>query len=171
MRKTFTNTISRSNKNARPNLVRGFTLIEITIAISIMGIILSLGLLSTFDSLSGAIFRSERENIATILERARSRSINNYYESSHGVCLDNTNPSSPNYVLFRNIYSPTSETNEYTNSNKAVSITSTANIFSCANGGIAFSQISGKTNNVDINISENARVSTISVNSQGRINW
>ncbi len=150
---------------------QAFTLIEVAIAVAIMGVVLSLGLISSFDSFSGAIFRSERENIVSLLEKARSRSINNYFESKHGVCLDTSNPSSSNYVVFRNIYSPTESTNEYTESSKAVSISSTSNTFSCTNGGIVFSQLSGKTDNVQINVSENNRISIISTNSQGRINW
>lgn len=148
----------------------GFSLIEIIMVIALLTTIMSFGLLATFDSLNGTIFRSERLNIVSVLEKARSRSMTNFFEVSHGACLD-TSTAKPRYVNFRSPYSTLNATNEYTDANPAVSINSTSNLFSCTSGGIIFSQLSGKTSNVDVTIVENGRTSVISTNIAGRIDW
>lgn len=150
---------------------KGFSLIETVVVLAILGVILSFGLATSLDSLRATIFRSERQNILTALERARSKSMNNYLQSPHGTCLDNLNPNKPIYVVFPYPYTTTNPNNEYIEGNKAVEINSTPNIFFCANGGIIFSQLSGKTSNVSISIKEEGRITTIAVNQEGRINW
>lgn len=155
-----------------PNIkTGGFSLIELVIAISILTFIFSLGLLLSFDSFNGTIFRSERENIVSALEIARSRSLNNYLETYHGVCLDTSSPSSPKYINFQGTYSPLNPSNEYLTANSSVSITSTSNRFSCTNGGIVFSQLSGETSNISINIVQAGRTTIVSTNTAGRIEW
>lgn len=150
---------------------KGFTLLETMVVIGIFMIIMAFGLLATQDSFKGTIFRSERVTILSVLERARSRSMNNYMNTFHGACFENANPSKPRYVNFSGTYSPSNPNNEYLDASPAVSIISTPDIFSCANGGIIFSQLSGKTSNVNIAYSEDGRTSTISTNLHGRIDW
>ncbi len=149
----------------------GFSLIETVVVIAIITTILSFGLISTFDSLKGTVFRSERYNILSALERARSRSMTNYFGKSHGACLDISVPAKPKYIIFQSPYLSSNSSNEYLDENPAVTITSTGNVFSCTNGGIVFSQLSGKTNVVDITITEESRTSNISTNIVGRIDW
>lgn len=132
---------------------------------------MSFGLLASLDSLHGTIFRSERLNVVSVLERVRARAMSNYMEVSHGVCLDEVAPTSPKYVLFQKTYSAGNPENEHLEANPTVKITSTSNLFSCNAGGIIFSQLSGKTSNVDITISENGRTSVISTNIAGRVDW
>lgn len=150
---------------------RGFSLIELITVIAITTIILSIGLIASFDSFNGTIFRSERSNIIAVLDKARSRSMSNYLETSHGVCLDNTSPKKPVYVNFQGTYSAGNNTNEYLDANPSVSITSSSNQFLCSVGGIVFIQLSGKSNNTNINISQNGRTSTVTINLAGRIDW
>lgn len=149
----------------------GFSLIELIVVIGILTFILSLGLITNFDAFNGTIFREERLNVLSVLEKARTRSINNYNEASHGVCLDTTNANSPRYVNFQGTYSSSNPLNEYLPVNPSVKMTSTINQFSCSTGGIIFSQLSGKTGNIDITITQNGRSSMVSTNIQGRIDW
>ena len=149
----------------------GFTLIEILISLAIMGLILSLGLLVNTNSLVNTFFQSEKTVILSSLQKARNRSMTNYHETAHGLCFDNADPGKPKYVLFQAPYSPNKKTNEYLEANKAVRISSVPDQFLCMDGGIIFSQLSGRSSAVTIDISEDQKKTEISINQSGRINW
>src|SRR5437870_6082014 len=142
------------------NKNRGMTLIEIMVAIAILGIILSLGLIISFDSYRGYSFRSESSVVVSILERARSRALNNFYQSPHGVCYDSTNK---NYVLFRGSSFGSAVAQETTPANPSVTISpsSAASFFCSSNQGIVFSQITGDflSARADIVLVQNNRTS------------
>lgn len=155
-----------------PNYQSGLSLIEIMVVIGIFVLIMSLGLVTTFSSFKGTIFRSERSTLVSVLDRTRSRAMNNYYESSHGVCYDNSSPNSPNYIIFRgNTFVSGSPTNETLSSSPAVAITSSPNTFLCSSGGIVFSQLTGNSPAVSITLTEDGKTSVVSTNIVGRIDW
>src|SRR5258706_4507626 len=73
---------------ASPNTSRqskGFTLVEIAIVIILLMTIISLGLFISFDFYKNFAFRSEKSTIISILQKARSQSLNNIDEVRHGV--------------------------------------------------------------------------------------
>ena len=152
------------------NLQHGLTLIEIVVVIAIIGLIVSLGLITSFDSYRGYLFRSERTTLVSVLSRARSQAMNNMFETTHGICYDN---SAKNYAIFRGSgYLATNPTNETVNSNSVAIIISIPSSFICSPGsGVIFSQLSGTTSPIDIVVTENNRVSTTSINYEGAINW
>ncbi len=136
-----------------------------------MGLILSLGLLVNTNSLVNTFFQSEKSIILSSLQKARNRSMTNYHETAYGLCFDNADPGEPEYVLFQAPYSPNKKTNEYVEANKAVIISSVPDKFLCMDGGIIFSQLSGRSSAVTIDISEDQKKTEISINQSGRINW
>lgn len=158
-------------KNKSNNLKSGLSLIEIVVVIAIMGMILSLGVVVSLNSYKSTIFRSERETLLSILEKARNRSMNNYNQVSHGACLDNSS-GNLSYVIFQDPYSSSATLNEYLETSPAVSISSIGNVFNCVAGsGIIFNQLNGNTSSSTITLVEDGRVSVISINQVGRINW
>lgn len=164
---------NKKNKNGPAlSLPNGFTLIEIMISIGIMAIILALGLFLSFDAYRGYIFRSEQAVLVSALEHARSRSITNYFESSHGVCYDN---SAKNYVLFRGTsYSNPGLVREPIESSSGVIVSSSPAKFLCSAGGVAFEQLTGKIvggTAIDMVLTQNSKTSTTSINYEGTINW
>lgn len=148
---------------------KGFTLIETIIAIGILGLILGLGLLATFDSFRGYMFRSERSTLVSILSRARNESLANINQISHGVCYDNPSHS---YTIFQGAGYVYGAPENVVIEGSAVTTISAPSIFFCtSNSGIVFSQLAGTTTPVDIVVTQSNRTSTISINYEGTINW
>ena len=147
-------------------------MIEIVMAIAILGIIFSLGLIVSMDSYRGYSFRSEVSTIVSVLERARSRSLNNLFQISHGVCYDS---GSKNYVIFRGTSygasNPTTRETVSSNPSLTISPSTSASFFCSSNLGIVFTQLSGTTTLADIVLVQNNRISTTSINHEGTINW
>ncbi len=152
---------------------QGFTLIETLIVLSIFIILIGAGSVISFNSYQGYLFRSERSTMVSVLERARSRAMANYFETAHGVIYNTT---SHNYILFRAPYVPGNSTNEIIAGNP----NSTISGF----GTIIFDQLSGDftplgsvshdhctAEEQSIHISEGEKESYVCINSEGRINW
>jgi len=75
----------------------GFTLIEVMIVIGIFAVIVGSGMVFSFDSYRGYLFRSEYTGVAHIISKARNQAVNNFSEDQHGVYFDDVNHK---YVLF-----------------------------------------------------------------------
>ncbi len=148
----------------RINTIKGFSLIEIIVVMAIIGIIMSIGLMFDFNSFKGYYFRSERATLVSILERARSRAMNNYYGTSHGVCFI-----SPNYIIFKgSTCTSGSPDNELIPANQKIY---TSSNFSSTFPTIVFSQLTGTTTGGTIHITDGLRSGDITINNEGTINW
>ena len=146
------------------------TLIEIIISISILSMIAALGLFISLDFAKSYNFRSEKNTIVSILEKARGESINNIGKVRHGVHFQ-ANPLK--YIIFE-CPSLNPQCTSYTSgaadlsidSSYGVSITSPSLPFDAI-----FNQLDGGSSAVSITILDGTKSSTISVNSEGRIDW
>lgn len=141
---------------------------EVLVVLAIFIGLLALGLFMSLETFRGTIFRSERSTIVSLLSRARSRAMSNYFGVPWGLCYDSA---SPQYVLFRSAYVAGASTNETIPATPSVSIISLPAKFACSSGGVIFTQLSGTTTPVDIGIRQNARISTTTVNAEGAILW
>lgn len=135
-------------------------MIEIIVVIGILVAIMSLGLFVSMDLFRGYNARSERDVVVSLLERARSRSMNNMHHTRWGVCL-----SGSNYILFRgSTCSAGVATNEQTPASPSATVTGLST-------GVVFSQLGGTTTAATITIAQSGRTSTITINNEGAIIW
>ena len=74
-----------SPKVVVPRNGNGFTLIEILITIGIFAVIATIGLIISLDFYRSYAFRSEESTIVSILQKARSQSMDNIDQVRHGV--------------------------------------------------------------------------------------
>jgi prepilin-type N-terminal cleavage/methylation domain-containing protein len=141
---------------------RGFTLIEILIAMAITVILISLGVFLGLDALRGSYTRSERDTIVSLLTQARSRSMANIDESAWGVCVADAN-----YVVFKgNVCDPAAATSELTPVGAGAVVTGLAQA-----SPAVFTALSGTTTSAAISIAQHNRTSNISINYEGTIIW
>jgi len=146
------------------NKNKGLTLIEIIVVIAIFGMIIAFGSIIDLGSFKRNTFLAEQSVLVSVLQKARSHSMNNIFESAHGVCYV-----SPNYVIFRGRTTclPTGVTDE----------TIPANINIASNSGtifpseVIFSQLTGKTTAVTIHITDGIKSADITINNEGTIDW
>ncbi|HEY4498247.1 MAG TPA: prepilin-type N-terminal cleavage/methylation domain-containing protein [Candidatus Paceibacterota bacterium] len=140
---------------------KGLTLIEVVITMAILAIIGGLGLFVSTDFYRGYILRTERDTLVSILQRQRSRALNNVSDSHHGVFLE-----TDQYTVFQG--------NSYASRNpdydEVINLPSSVVI-----GGInevVFESLSGDSSaSGDITISRDPQTFTISLNNEGRINY
>lgn len=130
--------------------------------LAIVAIVFVFSLSIDFNYYKSSLFRSERSTLVSILERARSRAMNNLYESSHGVCYI-----VPNYIIFRgDTCVDGALTNELIAASANISITGLSDT-----SIVVFKRLSGRTVPKDITLTENGRTNIISINYEGSINW
>lgn len=169
----FTHTLTFKN---RKKLVYGFTLLEIIVSIAILALIASLGLFISLDFFKNYSLRSEQNVIVSLLQNARSQSLNNIDQVRHGMHFE----SIPlRYILFE-CPALTPQCGSYianssdltTHFSYNISITNPVLPFD-----VIFDQLSGDCINcsspVNINISDINGVKNyiITINSEGRIDW
>ena len=159
---------------------KGFTLIEIMIAVAILLAILSLGLIISLDFYKSYSFGSEKEVIVSMLQKARSQSLNNINQVRHGVHFEND--SGLTYILFE-CEAATPQCNSYVatagdivvHSSFGISLTSPITPFD-----IIFDQLSGDciisttfdcSNENPIIINDENKTDDVRVNKEGAINW
>ncbi len=142
--------------------ISGFTLIEIIIAAAIIAIIGGLGLFIGIGQYSSHVLSAERGMIVGMLQKARNQSMNNINEAPHGVYIQ-----TPSYILFQGA--------SYASRNVLFDEILPKAPFVTIGGNqeIVFNQLRGNVSvgEGDITISNGTRTHTISVNSEGRINW
>ncbi len=152
---------------------KGFTLIEIIIAIAILALIASLGLFISMDFFREYSFRSEENTIVSILQKARSQSMDNIDQMRHGVHFQ-----SGKYVMFEcsstcTAYPGSSSSDLVINSSYGSTISAPVLPFD-----VIFDQLSGDciTSNcsaatLTITANDKGKTHDIKINSEGRIDW
>src|SRR5206468_1718323 len=78
----------------------GFTLIEVLIVMALLAGLAALGVVAGVDSYQRYLFRADVATAASLLQKARSSSVNNINESSYGVSFAAV---PAKFVLFRGI--------------------------------------------------------------------
>ena len=146
------------NKNQK-----GLTLIEIVVVIAILGIIIAFGMTVDLSSFQRNSFKSEQATLVSVLTKARNRSMNNMFESAHGVCYI-----APNYILFRDRATclPVATNDETISANIKIA-SNPSTIFP---NEVVFLQLSGKTTPVTIHITDGIKSTNIKINNEGTIN-
>jgi prepilin-type N-terminal cleavage/methylation domain-containing protein len=154
--------------------IKGLTLVEIIISIAILTLIASLGLFISMDFFKNYSFRSEKNVIVSILQNARSQSINNIDQVRHGIHFQ-ANPIK--YIEFECPVS-TPQCSSYSSLPSEFIINSSYNI-SFSNPtlpfDIIFDQLNGNcincTSPINIVVIDGTKQYTININSEGRIDW
>lgn len=149
----------------------GFTIIEILVVVSLFAVISGFGLIVGMDSYRGYAFRADRDTLVSLLERARSQSINNICVGAsctngkpHGVFVDAV---SSRYILFQGATYATRDS-----ANDEVAAASPL-VGRSGLSEVVFAQLSGNASPAgDIVLSGAVgQISTVSINAVGRISW
>jgi prepilin-type N-terminal cleavage/methylation domain-containing protein len=159
-----------SHKTYNRNTPKGFTLIEMVIAIGLLAILASLGLVVSMDNYRGHSFRDERDVVVSALQKARSRAISNVCKGEscdngkpHGVFLRDQE-----YVIFQG--------SSYLNRDERYDEVIVSNAGAVELSGvdeIVFSRLSGSVEETGlITVSDKTgRSSDIYINNEGLITW
>jgi prepilin-type N-terminal cleavage/methylation domain-containing protein len=145
--------------------MRGFSLVEIIVTLAIFTVLVSFGLFMGVQTISTAIHRSEEATIVSLLEKARSRAINNMYQTTWSVCYV-----SPNYIVAKG--STCSLATAY-DKVAADSRVATASDFTnpAKFPTIVFDQLTGDVpSSVSIDVVQD-NTKTITINHEGAIIW
>jgi prepilin-type N-terminal cleavage/methylation domain-containing protein len=144
---------------------KGFTLIEVLISITILTVIASLGLFISMDFYKNSSFKSENNIIVSVLQKARSRAMNNIDGKRHGVHFQ-TSPS-VKYIIF--------EGSDYASRITARDqiIDASYGVATAGSSDIIFDQLSGNCltciSTSDVIVSYGGKSYTITINNEGRI--
>jgi len=138
----------------------GFTLIEILIAVGILAIILSFGLILSMDFYKTYAFNYEKDLIVGLLQKARSQSMANIYESNYGITFNSIDHQ---YILIKGL-----SVDQVFEANKSIDITWPEDV--------VFNQLEGKcqtcdSSDIEIILSGLGKTGTITINNEGRINY
>lgn len=154
-----------SGRNFPKKISAGFTIVEILVVISIFGVILGISLPFGMDFYRSYLFRSEKSMLVSVLQKARSQSMNNIGEVPHGVHIDEDG-----YTIFQGTsFDSKNSANEFIVKNPSVSVFGTADI--------VFEQLTGNPNPPFGNgegtttLSDGIHKDFITINNEGRINY
>ncbi|MBI2013731.1 MAG: prepilin-type N-terminal cleavage/methylation domain-containing protein [Candidatus Colwellbacteria bacterium] len=140
---------------------KGFTLIEIVIAIGILAALGGMGLLVAIEQYRTYALEADLGTAVSLIQRARTRAMANIGESEHGFYTDGIN-----YVLFRG----PSYANRDPDYDEEIPVAVVVNISGTQE--FVFSELEGiATPAGDLTLDNNKRSRTISVNDEGRISW
>ena len=139
---------------------KGFTIIEIIVVIGLIVAILAFGSIFDINSFSRELARGETSTLVSVLNKARSKSMNNLYNAPHGVYIDTND-----FVIFRtSSYNPTEPTNEKFPRNTNVAISGM--------NSVIFERLSGEPNTTGVfTLSDGTNTKTIEIKSSGLIEW
>lgn len=134
---------------------RGFTVIEISVVLALMGMLGVLGLFWTRALFDAGSLEGEQQTLVSLLTRERSYALSNR-AGVHRVCYD---PEEHAYV--------TNE-DEYTRVGTSITV---EGLPACKEGGVVFSALSATTTPISISLTQGERSVTIEVNREGYIEW
>ena len=162
-------TSSRNNKikmKSRLRYKKGLTLIEIVIVLAILTLLLSIGLVVNLNYLKNDLLRAEQKTIISVLQKARSKSLNNLFGVPYGFCYI-----APNYVIFRDTPGTRCVTGVSSNILTPANIKIAGNSGTLFPGTVIFSQLSGTTTAASIHITDGIKSADITLNYEGTIIW
>lgn len=139
----------------------GFTLIELTIVLAVVAIVAALGTVISLEFYRSRILDSERDQLLSILRRARIAAMNNIYGLPHGVYF-----SSSTYTLFagKSYGERDASKDEIFPRSPVVSFAGPPEI--------VFSPLAAtSTASSTIVLGDGRTTTTLSVNYEGRISW
>lgn len=143
---------------------KGFTLLELLLVIGLLTVLLGSTLFMSVDTYKKYLLYTEQRIVVAILEKARSRAINDVHTSSHGVCFYDEQ-----YLLFEGTSCAVDETvSEHIMANKIVAQKSS---FASTFPSIVFSQVAATATPVTIEMTDGTSVVYITVNYEGAIAW
>lgn len=152
---------------------QGFSLLEVLLVMSLLGIVAGTGLFMSMESLRGYAFRNEREMIVSVLQKARSQALSNLCLGAcpleagrpHGVYFG----AAGEYIIFQgdDYNSRDQSADEIIAANSALS-------YDAASARqVTFAQLSGSVVSPGaVKISDSAgRSASIAINGAGQIDW
>ncbi len=124
----------------KPVLIKGFSLIEVMVVMTMITLLAGVGLVMNLDDFRSYLFRDERNVLVTVLQKARSQAVNNVCIGSgctdglpHGVHL-----APGKYTIFQgSSFNPDASTNQDIDGNANMSLAYTT-------PDILFGQLSGQ---------------------------
>lgn len=138
---------------------KGFTLIEVLVVIGIIIGLFAIGALVDSSSIGRQSLSSVESTLVSVLQKARSRAMNNIAETSHGVFID-----SDKFVLFQGgSYDSGESTNEEISRSDAVAVTGLDEII--------FTPLSGEATDGTITLTQGVQSREIEILEDGLINW
>ncbi len=143
--------------------MKGFSIIEIIVTLAIFSTLVGLGLFMGVQTISTAVHRSEEATIVSLLQKARSRAMNNLQQSAWGVCYK-----APNYVIFKGRPSTCAA------AVPVDTIAANANVATVSDFSkfpIIFTQLSGTTTAATLSVVQGSDTKLITVNYEGTIIW
>ena len=157
---------------------KGFTLLEVVIVMGILAIIFSMGIAVSFDFYRNYSFRSEKDTIISLLQKARSQSMNNINQVRHGVRFQNP----LQYIVFEcEPHEPPCIDYAHANTSRNMAISpSYGTTISNTPFDVVFDQLSGclrstttacSADPVTITVSDGPKSYAITINSEGQIDW
>lgn len=149
-----------SRRTSIPNR-QGLTLIEVLVVMAIVVFFTGMGLFLGTDVYRSGLFNSDTDTIVTILQRARSQSLNNINGSAHGVRID-----AGGHTLFEGSSYLTRDTS------KDELIPAGSGLSFSGPTEIVFSQLSGESSaSGSLSITNGAKTTTLNINYEGRIDF
>ena len=141
-------------------------MIETLIVIGIIGFVAVVGVIVGLDTYQRYVFRSDLDKVAALLQKARSSAINNIDEKKYGVRFDDPD----NLILFKTAttYAARDVSYDY---KVAKSKTVTYDLTACGANEVIWTALYGNANVCSIDIKDNVKTSTITINAEGGINY
>lgn len=136
-------------------LAKGFTVIEVTVVLALVGMLCALGLFWTRELFDRESLESEQHTLVALITRARSYAFSNR-TGVHSVCYD---PLHHAYVT---------EQEERTRISRSIGV---EGLPACAEGGLVFTNLAATATPVSITLSHQERRASVEVNREGYIEW
>jgi len=143
----------------KTSIHKGFTLVEIIIVLAIFTLIISLGAFMSLDFYKSYSFRSEKYQLVSILQKARSQALNNINQTPHAVHIE-----SGGYTFF--------EGNNFQSSTNKIFFESNGNVSHSGMTDVIFGQLTGNAivSGGDLVLHDGVHQDIIiSINNEGRI--